>query len=93
MRSRAEMVRIVVDGTKCDGHGICALILPELFSLDTWGYAALESGPIDDPRILARAQRAVHACPAGALTLAGDRDAGLGVPPRRARRAKNANQA
>jgi ferredoxin len=84
--SRTQTVRIVVDGTKCDGHGICALILPELFSLDTWGYAAPESGPIDDPRILARALRAVNACPAGALTLAGDRDAGLAVPQRRASR-------
>ena len=62
-------VRIVVDGSRCDGRGICALILPERISLDTWGYASVDSEPIDSPRALARARRAVNACPARALSL------------------------
>jgi ferredoxin len=65
-------IRLVVDGAKCDGHGICALVLPERISLDTWGYAAVDAEPLSDPRLIARARRVVRACPAKALTLVGD---------------------
>ena len=71
MTSHAEM-RLVVDGSKCDGHGICALVLPEMISLDTWGFATLANEPLVDARLVARARRVVRACPAGALTLVGD---------------------
>ena len=54
MRAPNDAVRIVVDGSKCDGHGICALVLPERISLDVWGYATIESDPIEDTRTLAR---------------------------------------
>jgi ferredoxin len=65
-------VHLVVDGAKCDGHGICALVMPEMISLDTWGFATLDGGPLVDARSIARARRAVRACPAGALALVGD---------------------
>lgn len=67
-----EEVRLVVDGSRCDGHGICALVLPEMISLDTWGFATLASEPLVDVRLIARARRVVRACPAGALNLVGD---------------------
>lgn len=88
MSSSGATSRLVIDGTKCDGHGVCVLILAELISLDTWGYAALETEAIDDPRTLARARRAVHACPAGALSLVGPRDAGAPLLERRSRRVR-----
>ena len=69
MTTPAVTNRIIVDGSRCDGRGICALILPERISLDRWGYASIESEPIHDPKSLARAKRAVLACPAQALTL------------------------
>ena len=71
MRAAADAVRVVVDGSKCDGHGICALVLPERISLDAWGYACVEDDPIEDTRTLARAKRAVNACPVQALALVG----------------------
>jgi ferredoxin len=71
MRGDPDTIRLTVDGSKCDGHGICALIIPERISLDAWGFADVESEPIEDPRTLARAKRAVNACPVRALTLAG----------------------
>jgi ferredoxin len=74
MRAPIDAVRIVVDGAKCDGHGICALILPERISLDAWGYASIENDPIEDTRTLARAKRAVAACPVHALALVGPVD-------------------
>lgn len=60
-------LRLVVNGAQCDGHGICALIIPERISLDQWGYASLDERPLDEESTLARARRAVSACPARAL--------------------------
>jgi ferredoxin len=74
MRGASDAVRIVVDGSKCDGHGICALVMPERISLDAWGYADIDSDPIEDTRTLTRAKRAVSACPVGALALVGPVD-------------------
>lgn len=71
MTTDTDTVRIVVDGSKCDGRGICALILPERISLDRWGYASIDDEPIEKQRTLARARRAVAACPAKALSLKG----------------------
>ncbi len=71
MTPHAE-VRLVVDGAKCDGHAICALVLAERISLDTWGFASLVDEPLVGEREIARARRAVRACPAGALTLLAD---------------------
>ncbi len=83
MRGDPDVIRIVVDGSKCDGHGICALVLPERVSLDAWGFAAIDDDPIKDSRTLARAKRAVCACPVGALALVGPDD--LVAPSRRNR--------
>ena len=52
----------------CDGHGLCAELLPEAIGLDEWGYPILEQGPL--PRSLEpHARRAVAACPVLALRL------------------------
>jgi ferredoxin len=61
--------RVVIDGTRCDGHGICVLRLPERISLDEWGYAVVDEEPLTRRRSLVRARRAVNACPAHALEL------------------------
>jgi ferredoxin len=57
-----------VNPINCTGHGVCAELLPELVSLDEWGYPILFPGPV--PVALDRdARRAVAACPALALKL------------------------
>jgi ferredoxin len=71
MRGSPDTVRLSVDSSKCDGHGICALVMPERISLDAWGYADVDNEPIEDTRTLARAKRAVNACPVRALALVG----------------------
>jgi ferredoxin len=63
--------RLLVDWASCDGHGLCAELLPEAISIDEWGY------PLVDPRPLAgalepMARRAVAACPTLALVLQRD---------------------
>lgn len=57
-----------LDPIACQGHGLCAELLPELVALDEWGYPIIEPGPV--PRELRRESRAaVAACPSLALRL------------------------
>jgi len=64
-----ERWKLVVDGTVCDGHGICVLHCPDLVTLDEWGYAGVEKDLIGTAAQLRRARRAVAACPERALAL------------------------
>ena len=58
-----------VNPIACNGHGLCAELLPELIALDEWGYPVLARGPV--PHGLERQARlAVTDCPALALALA-----------------------
>jgi ferredoxin len=67
----------------CAGHGACAELLPELISLDEWGYPVLAPGPV--PAGLARrARRAVAACPALALAMGSSEDSEKAQRPHRA---------
>lgn len=60
--------RLKVDWPACKAHGVCAELVPELVSLDEWGYPVIADGPV--PRkVMAHAQRAVAACPTLALSL------------------------
>ena len=60
--------RLAVNPIACTGHGICAEILPELISLDEWGYPIVDGQPV--PAALERdARAAVSACPTLALRL------------------------
>ncbi len=60
--------RIVVDMIMCDGHGVCADLLPERITLDDWGYPIIDPTPIGR-EIESHARRAVDACPTLALRL------------------------
>ncbi|HET9689779.1 MAG TPA: ferredoxin [Acidimicrobiales bacterium] len=70
--------RLRVDPIACAGHGICAELLPEMITLDDWGYPMIDDRPVPD-ELLAHARRAVTACPAIALRL--DRLATGGAAP------------
>jgi len=57
-----------VNPIACEAHGLCAELLPELITLDPWGYPIIAAGPV--PRdLLPLARRAVAACPTLALLL------------------------
>ena len=62
----AETLR--VNPIDCTGHGVCAELLPELVSLDEWGYPLVDPRPVP-PALDRDARRAVAACPALALKL------------------------
>ncbi|MFD9940066.1 NADH-ubiquinone oxidoreductase-F iron-sulfur binding region domain-containing protein [Nonomuraea sp. NPDC059023] len=59
--------RLDVDWTRCQGHGLCAHLLPEFVDLDDFGYPSFRPVP---EWMLKEAKRAVGMCPALALRLA-----------------------
>lgn len=56
-----------VNPIACEGHGACAELLPELITLDEWGYPVID-GPVP-PFLEKDARAAVSACPKLALKL------------------------
>lgn len=58
-----------VDWTRCDGHGTCADLLPELIERDDWGFPVLKNDGGIPGQARERADLAVEACPMVALTL------------------------
>ncbi len=66
--TRPQDQTLSVDFAACDGHGLCAELLPELMSLDEWGYPVLRGSTVP-PDLLPHARRAVAACPVMALRL------------------------
>lgn len=59
---------IAIDRIRCDGHGICADVVPEMIALDDWGYPIIEGRPVP-AHLLHHARRAVRSCPVQALRL------------------------
>ena len=68
---------ISVDPIACDAYGYCAELLPELVSLDEWGYPVLDGQPVA-PRLLALARRAAKDCPRRAVLLERAREPSTG---------------
>ncbi|MFD6060383.1 MULTISPECIES: ferredoxin [Rhodococcus] len=64
-------MRIVIDRPRCEGHGLCEEIAPDLMHLDDEGELILdvEELPEGSPE-LADAGAAVRVCPVAALRLA-----------------------
>jgi ferredoxin len=60
--------RLRVDPIACDGRGLCAEVLPELITLDDWGFPII--GAEEVPRgLMAAAGEAIRLCPLLALRL------------------------
>lgn len=61
--ARQGAARIAVDRVACTGHGICAQLLPEVVTLDEWGYPIVRAEAVGGRD----AATAVTLCPARAL--------------------------
>lgn len=66
MLSPRGAMGIGVDRIRCDGHGVCAELLPERIRLDDWGYPIIDPTPVGRD-LLPHAKRAVKSCPVLAL--------------------------
>ena len=62
----ARRRRLQIDWTRCDGHGLCAAILPGAVARDDWGYPVIDDAALDLAPASA-VRRAISACPALAL--------------------------
>jgi ferredoxin len=65
------VTRVRVNPIDCVAHGLCAEILPELITLDEWGYPVVEPGSIS-AGLEVHARHAADACPTLALLLESD---------------------
>ncbi|MFC7480629.1 NADH-ubiquinone oxidoreductase-F iron-sulfur binding region domain-containing protein [Luedemannella flava] len=61
--------KLAVDWARCDGHGLCASVAPELIRLDGNGFPAFADSAVPE-WLESSARRAVRRCPALALRLA-----------------------
>jgi ferredoxin len=61
---------VPLDWTLCDGHALCADMVPELIQVGQDGYPVLSTATIP-PYLAARAKAAVRRCPALALRVEG----------------------
>ncbi|GAB3781679.1 hypothetical protein GCM10027601_11320 [Nocardioides ungokensis] len=64
----ATGMRLRVDPIACEGRRLCAEILPELITLDDWGFPIVSDVdvPVD---LLDEAREAIRVCPKLALRL------------------------
>jgi ferredoxin len=58
--------RLRVNPIMCDGHGVCAELLPEAIGLDPWGFPLVPGDELPDG-LLEHARLAATACPTLAL--------------------------
>jgi ferredoxin len=67
--SERVLRQLRVNPILCNGYGYCAEIVPELVSLDDWGFPIVSSHPIEGDKLLQLARRAVATCPRLALLI------------------------
>ena len=60
--------RLIVDPIACDGRGLCAELLPELITLDDWGFPVVTEAGVPDG-LRGEAAAVVRICPRLALRL------------------------
>jgi ferredoxin len=58
-----------IDWTSCQGHGLCAELLPELLDRDRWGFPLPRNNLTVSDEISRHAKQAVNLCPRLALHL------------------------
>ena len=64
----ATGARLRVDPIACEGRGLCAEVLPELITLDDWGFPIIAGGEVP-PGLMAAAGETIRLCPLLALRL------------------------
>jgi ferredoxin len=64
----AKKAVITVNPIACEAYGYCAELLPELVTLDEWGYPVIHGSPVP-PHLVDLARRAARECPRRAFLL------------------------
>lgn len=61
-------MKLIVDRARCEGHGMCEHVAPELLHLDDDGELVIDQAAVPSEKV-EDAEDAVHVCPVAALTL------------------------
>src|ERR1700739_1377720 len=64
-------LRVSVDTARCQGHGRCAIVAPEVFDVDDLGQGKVVLDPCPE-EFRAAAEEAEFSCPETAITVSGD---------------------
>lgn len=69
-------MKVHIDPGRCQGHGLCAALHPDVFDLDARGFSVVQGAALDDqgsldPRLLAEVNEAIDTCPEDAIALIG----------------------
>jgi ferredoxin len=64
-------MRVTVNETRCEGHGMCADVAPDVFELNDEGVAVVLLDPVPKP-FVRQAEAGVRVCPVVALMLNDD---------------------
>lgn len=64
----ARKMNVFIDPIACNGHGMCAELLPELIELDDWGFPVIKNKEVP-ASLLEIAWRAERVCPTLALRI------------------------
>ena len=62
-------MKVIVDGSRCQGHSVCNLIAPEIFELDDLDGHASVAVDIVPAELEAKVRRAAANCPEQAIVL------------------------
>ena len=64
-------MRLCIDYEKCQGHGRCYSVAPELFEADEAGFGVVRAAQLDAPD-KPTARQAIDSCPERAIVLSDD---------------------
>ncbi len=78
-KPRSERARLRVNPIACDGRGLCAELLPELITIDDWGFPIIGDNAVP-AHLMGDARTTIRACPKLALRL--ERSLPLPMPGR-----------
>ncbi len=62
-------MRVTVDRTRCEGHGVCEDVAPEIYRLDEDGKLEILAEPVP-AAMEKKAESGARLCPVAALTIA-----------------------
>ena len=62
-------MKLQIDPARCQGHGRCYDLVPELFGEDDEGYGTVLGTGVVPPEMVPQARRAVANCPEHAIDL------------------------
>ena len=66
--SEEPILRVRVDGARCQGHNRCVALCPEVFDTDEYGYSVVKRSEVG-PELEERVRLAEGNCPENAISV------------------------